>query len=244
MTTTNPILRDAQQFARTVDAELFPSGATSKSSAGAGREVVHHHRREVVHHHHHRGYGFLSDPFWFYGASPRAGCSNKESSCSSKESSYSSKESSFSSGKVSSTSKDNSSLIIAVVAVVAFITSYFVGKDVGRVVQSGRNIRKLEGVEIKSDKVQKVVQIHKKMLGDIYSTGRTGVILKSSLVSAAIVTGAGVALAAPVAATAGFVGAGLSTGLLVVRQGYNDADTTQKEDVAQLKDALTQAIKA
>jgi hypothetical protein len=215
---TPAILNNAEQLVRSIDPSLIPDKLTATGKSGAPKGT----KTTAVHNHYHDSYWGYRRPLFFYDSPVY--CSNGPQS--------------------SERKRDNLVLILGAAAFVALVTSYFVGRDVAKVVESGKQIKILDAQNGELDeqpKVQEVIKIQKQMLADIQETSKTGLVLKAALGVSALALGAGTFMAAPAVAAAGWVSGGVSSAALLLRQGYVDADTTLREDSARLLDAVNAA---
>jgi hypothetical protein len=138
---------------------------------------------------------------------------------------------------------DNTLMIAAIAAIVTVVASYFAGKVAGTFSQLNQHLTNLASQKqtvAEGSKLEKVIKIEEKMVNDIKKSTKTGFMLTGILATSASIAALGATLYPSVLA-GGLAAFGMSGAAHLVRRGFLDADTTQREDAAELLSTIKEA---
>lgn len=223
------ILNDAERFAKTFLQDQSASVNPSRASQGRPGVVY---PSQTIHHHY-----YNNDPWdpWFlrprfyepiYIGRTRSDSPSPNKPAKKKE------------------ENNYTALIVGAGIVATAIASYLFGSAAGTLARLNRQLKTLaveKQIISPSSKLAKVIQIEEKMLQDIKQSTETGFKLNGLLAASTAMTVLGATQLLPGLAGGGLVGIGLTSSAHLVRKGFLDADTTQKEDAALLLQAVNEA---
>jgi len=226
------ILNHAERFAQSIiQDQVNEPGINANAAHQSQPGVIYPSSTQTVHHYHHNYQSWDSwfwrphfyQPVYVYPTPSYSTYSNRNSK------------------KKEET--DHTPMIIGAGIVVAAAASYLIGKAAGSLSHLNQRLKTLavekETVD-PSSKIAQVIRIEEKMVHDIKESTKTGFKLNGILAASAALATLGATLFPPVLA-GGLVGVGLSGAAHLVRKGFLDADTTQKEDAALLLQAVNEA---